>query len=572
MAECCASIVNSLSKRVAIQRVQYQADGQGGFEESWADVATVYASIVPLKSYERYQAMQLAVPITHKVVMRYNPDVDETTRLRYGERIFTVKEVINHEEQNRFLFLKVIETDVIDSNTDPVVAINSLTDELGQLITDELDNPIDITPNPVPIITSASNYTVTEGVTLTFAVAADGPVTWSIEGADETRFTLVGNVITLPYQDFETPTDADGDNVYELTVRATNAQGNSTAQAVRVTVTNLIDDITPDAFVFPDVLTPLRDTPFTTETITLSGMNVPANLTITNGLYSLNGGEFTSAPAVVFTGDTIALRATSSSDGTPVVATLTVGTYSTNFGIYDDPNPPVTSGLRLWLSSSVAEYIVSSGGLVSQWTDRSGNGNHLTQGTAVNQPTTGTRTLNGRNALDFDGTNDFMLLPSALHSIPGANNTVFVVALSDTGAGSGGAQALLRGDTTNFQMQFNPGSARIENRNHTSTNVFTTVTKNATANIFAQCRNGSALTACFNTTQTVNASGANNVTVTGIGLGGSATGTQPFNGLIAEVLVYNRALTLAEANQVATFLKDKWNVANFSGSYASGFA
>jgi hypothetical protein len=51
--------------------------------------------------------------------------------------------------------------------------------------------------------------------------------------------------------------------------------------------------------------------------------------------------------------------------------------------------------------------IVESGGFVSQWNDKTANARHLTQGTGANQPTTGTRTLNGLNVLDFDG-GDFL--------------------------------------------------------------------------------------------------------------------------------------------------------------------
>jgi hypothetical protein len=40
---------------------------------------------------------------------------------------------------------------------------------------------------------------------------------------------------------------------------------------------------------------------------------------------------------------------------------------------------------------------------VSQWNDKSGNGNHLAQATGTAKPTTGTTTLNGKNTISFDG-------------------------------------------------------------------------------------------------------------------------------------------------------------------------
>lgn len=109
----CNYIPATLKKRVTIQNVIRVSDGQGGFSETWASGATVYASIDPVKSYERYQAQQIAVPVSHKIVMRYNATLDETSRLRYGDRIFSVKEVINEGEENRFLTIKAIEIESV---------------------------------------------------------------------------------------------------------------------------------------------------------------------------------------------------------------------------------------------------------------------------------------------------------------------------------------------------------------------------------------------------------------------------------------------------------------------------
>ena len=120
----CASIVASLKKRLTIQTPSYDSDGQGGFTETWLDGDTVWASIEPAKAYERYQAMQMQVPITHKIVMRYNPSVAATSRLKFGSRIFGVKEVINEHEGDRFLFIRAIELDVAEFA--PIVTASQL--------------------------------------------------------------------------------------------------------------------------------------------------------------------------------------------------------------------------------------------------------------------------------------------------------------------------------------------------------------------------------------------------------------------------------------------------------------
>lgn len=64
---------------------------------------------------------------------------------------------------------------------------------------------------------------------------------------------------------------------------------------------------------------------------------------------------------------------------------------------------PLSLSPALWLDASDAATITSSGGSVSEWRDKSGNGRTVTQGTSTAQPTTGTATQNGLNVLSFDG-------------------------------------------------------------------------------------------------------------------------------------------------------------------------
>ena len=59
----------------------------------------------------------------------------------------------------------------------------------------------------------------------------------------------------------------------------------------------------------------------------------------------------------------------------------------------------------VWFDFSDETTITESSGLVSAVTNK-GSGADLAQGTASNQPTTGTTTLNSLNALDFDGSTD----------------------------------------------------------------------------------------------------------------------------------------------------------------------
>ena len=63
-------------------------------------------------------------------------------------------------------------------------------------------------------------------------------------------------------------------------------------------------------------------------------------------------------------------------------------------------NPSMIS-TALWLDAADASTITESGGAVSQWDDKSGNGRHVTQGTPENRPTYNVTGLNGKATVDW---------------------------------------------------------------------------------------------------------------------------------------------------------------------------
>ncbi|QDV34913.1 Phage head-tail joining protein [Tautonia plasticadhaerens] len=105
----CTNAMSRMNKRVTLQSLTQTEDGQGGFTDSWGNVASTWAEIMPMKGYERMQAMQLQTPLTHKVMIRYRAGVTNAMRLLYGERVLHIKEVINENEEGRFLRLLCVE-------------------------------------------------------------------------------------------------------------------------------------------------------------------------------------------------------------------------------------------------------------------------------------------------------------------------------------------------------------------------------------------------------------------------------------------------------------------------------
>ena len=87
--------------------------------------------------------------------------------------------------------------------------------------------------------TTAAVYTAT-------ATDADGDaITYTLSGADAALFDIdptTGEVTFKTAPDFETPGDANTDNIYDIIVTASDGT-NTTDQAVAITVTNLDDQI-----------------------------------------------------------------------------------------------------------------------------------------------------------------------------------------------------------------------------------------------------------------------------------------------------------------------------------------
>jgi SPP1 family predicted phage head-tail adaptor len=82
-------------------------DGDGGFTNTWTDLATVWASIVPAtaRDLERVVAGTVQSSATHLVTIRYLAGVTTKTRVVFGSRLFSVTGVQNTDERNISLVL-----------------------------------------------------------------------------------------------------------------------------------------------------------------------------------------------------------------------------------------------------------------------------------------------------------------------------------------------------------------------------------------------------------------------------------------------------------------------------------
>jgi hypothetical protein len=100
----------------------------------------------------------------------------------------------------------------------------------------QIVNPVFTSPSMVNVI---ENSTSVMNVTATHEDIAPRPITFSLAGgADQSKFAITseGALSFIAPPDFDMPADANGDNIYEVIVRASNDIGGTATQTILVTV------------------------------------------------------------------------------------------------------------------------------------------------------------------------------------------------------------------------------------------------------------------------------------------------------------------------------------------------
>jgi hypothetical protein len=133
-----------------------------------------------------------------------------------------------------------------DLNTDNTYEV-VVTASDGILSDSQTINVIIPDGNDAPAMNGVSTFVVQENSLSVGTVSAvdpeNNPVIYTLGGADGARFSIVASTGAITFNtapNFEVPLDQGGNNVYDITVSATDANGAvSAAQVVSVTVTNV---------------------------------------------------------------------------------------------------------------------------------------------------------------------------------------------------------------------------------------------------------------------------------------------------------------------------------------------
>ncbi len=98
-----------LRRRLVLEAPVETPDGAGGVTRSFAAVATLWAQVRPLSALAEIEAARLGARITHRIRIRYSPDITVRHRLRDGERIYRIVALRESDERKRFLQIEAQE-------------------------------------------------------------------------------------------------------------------------------------------------------------------------------------------------------------------------------------------------------------------------------------------------------------------------------------------------------------------------------------------------------------------------------------------------------------------------------
>ncbi|MBF0786100.1 head-tail adaptor protein [Muribacter muris] len=92
-------------KVITLQKQVSRQNSYGGVIQEWQDIAQLRASIEPLQGREFFSgAVQLGEKVC-RIRIRYRSNLDRTMRVKYGDRIFEITNIIDSKERHEELQL-----------------------------------------------------------------------------------------------------------------------------------------------------------------------------------------------------------------------------------------------------------------------------------------------------------------------------------------------------------------------------------------------------------------------------------------------------------------------------------
>ena len=422
-----------------------------------------------------------------------------------------------------------------DGNTAPVASDDvGVTDEEIALVVEVLNNDTDVDGDRLELVS--------------FTQPTNGSVTRDNNGTPDDLSD--DRLVYLPALDFA------GSDFFNYTIEDGN--GGTDTATVSVTVTNINDApiATNDAFtVGVDSTTNLLDVLFNDadvdsgDSVTIVGVgptskggSVSINSTADGIFYTPVAGSTETETFTYMIADAAGETSTSTATVSVVVSEASA--------------LPVTSGLVLYLEAD-SGVTTNGGNLVTGWSDLSGSGNDLI---GAGDPRLVSNGLNGQPVIAFDGDGDKLERTIGLTGLPtgGDDRTIFVLANYKSNGYGGFAYGSAELNQTFGLAVDNDGDLLIQawgNGNDNTTDVNGTgvgwLTQSAKLS-------GGNLTHYKDGVEIDSSSHAYNTSAERLVLGAEIDSSPYLDMEVAAVLVFDRALSEAEREQVEAYLQQKY--------------
>ncbi len=103
--------IGALRRKLILETPVDTPDESGGFSRAWSALASVWCEIESLRGDTTFAASSEETTLTHRIRLRWRPDVDNAARLRWGSRAFAVVSAIDADAARRYLICHCREYD-----------------------------------------------------------------------------------------------------------------------------------------------------------------------------------------------------------------------------------------------------------------------------------------------------------------------------------------------------------------------------------------------------------------------------------------------------------------------------
>ncbi|MFH1194240.1 MAG: T9SS type A sorting domain-containing protein [bacterium] len=230
-----------------------------------------------------------------------------------------------------------------------------------------------------------------------------------------------------------------------------------------------------------------------------------------------------------------------------------------SLGIFEYQNSIPTANLKMWLSAD--KGVITSGSGVTQWCDRSGNGKNGTQPADIAKPTLVTGVINGKPIIRFTSPQNLFIPIAASVGIANSDYEIFIIAKSS----SSSRQFLISfGDGIGPELQINAwgfGASLISNNFDDCNSGSTGSYSDGTAHLISGVVNSSGSILRIDGDNLASSS-SNFITagLSGARIGMRQSGVFPFEGDIAEIIIYSSVLSAENREIVERYLDEKYDI------------